>query len=580
MIRFQKLSTAARATDGSTIVGVLVALVFITVVTSFMVKNTVAQAANSIGYGAALVMHGTARSGIVATEGFFLKHGTAAAGFIDTLLNHNGGKFLFNANRNDPTKTRLSAEADQYFSSKLEKYENKLGGAEPYLNAGFEIDAGRNASGKTLKKAWAFYRLENLTMGSGYAPSTNAVYSKGPISNADAGMRVEKGKATFEGPVKFQNFAATFDSSVYFGSTANIQKGATFKDKAYFHEEATLQNSAIEFQESVGFNDNIKTEGHTFNTQKNVYMNGDFNVSSPANGIKGLGADDTLFHTKNLKIYDSALVGCTQSGYCPIHGAHAVVTSSTTGGNIMGYSVTKSSSTDAAVNPMDIEKKLGIGTLAQRRDPQLDISKIPGGLIISAVDAMTGSGGNFDINKLNSTYSAAKANNALYNNEYLVVKVEKNKWINFPSTNPGTFNDKMIIIIEDGATLDVGGRFYNSGPDASTLVYAGHGNAKLEQFGTQGTFRGLIYIDSLNTSNNSINFPGTSTIVGAVHNFSQQALQWNTSGNQVKIVFDQDVLMGFGPLQKNAGAAGGGSNVVLESGKNYVNPVPLGFYFP
>lgn len=581
MIRFKKLRADARATRGSAIVGVLAALVFITIVTSLMVKHTGAQSASSIGYASALTMHSTAQSGIVATESFFLNNGAEAAGFIDAIVNHNGGRFLFGDDKNDPARKRLSPATDQYFSSKLENYQSFLHNIQtPYLNAKFSVNAGRSASGKALKKAWAFYRLENLATAEGYIPSKNAVYSKGPINNADAGMRVEKGMATFEGPVKFQNFAATFDSSVYFGGTVNIQKGAAFNDKAYFKDTATLQSNSITFNESVGFNGDVKTEGNVFSTHKNVYINGDFSISSPANGMKGLGADDTLFHTKNLKIHDPAITDCAPTGACPIHGAHAVVTPSAAGGNIMGYSATKSSSTDAGVNPMNIEQKLGMGTIEQRRDPQLDISKIPGGLIASAAEAMTGSvgGGNFDINKLRNAYATAKANNALFNNEYLVVKVEKNKHINFPS-NPGAFNDKIIIIVEDGATLDAGGRFYDSGPDASTLVYAGPGNAKLEQFGTQGTFRGLIYIDSLNTCNdNSLNFPGTSTIVGAVHNFSAKQLRWNTSGSQVRVVFDQNVLAGLGPLQKGAGASSGGG-IALESGKDYVNPVPLGFYF-
>jgi len=567
----------------------LAAIVFITIVASVMVKNTGAQSTASVGYASALTMHSTARSGVVATESFFLNNGANAATFIDSLLRHGGESFLFNSGA---TRKRLSASADQYFSSRLKAYENKLSADPPYLNAVFEVDAGESASGKAMRKAWAFYRLENLKSG-GHAQTVNAVYSKGGIANADAGMTVSKGNATFEGRARFQNTGVSFDGTVYFGggltmgsSTVNAKFGdrvysegpdtfqcnnavtfdgsayfksgayfsaaAAFKDKAYFEETAHFQNHSPTFDEAVGFNGDVKDD-IALNVMKNVYINGNL---TGGKGINGAGPDDTLFRTSNF-------TGSVNATF------------------------TKDSTVASGINmsqALNTPKMTAGMNINARRDPELDIDKIPGNLIKSAADAMTGSagGGNFDITKLNKAYADAANNNTLYNNEYLVVKVEKNIYINFTGNNPGTFNDKIIIIVENGATLNgSGGKFYNSGPNASTLLYAGSGNATLEQFGTSGDFRGLIYIDPANTANNSLKFAGDGKIIGAVHNFSSKPLGWNTGigGKSIEVEFSQEALAGLSPLYKPTSASSG-SNISLADGKTHIDPIPLGFYFP
>jgi hypothetical protein len=597
MCIFKKPRLNFRANGGSAIVGVLAALTFIGLVVAAMVRNTGAQAANSGGYASALTMHSTARSGIVATESFFLNNGggdgmglafinkvkNGAAGADDSVIYGKGNR-----------QAELSAKTGQYFSSKLKKLSPVPGAAA--FNSDFEVAAGKKPTGKEARKARAFYRLDNLAAASQGAPVANAIFSAGPVNNADAGMNVTGGGATFLDNVSFQNYPSAFEKSAYFGGNTKFTSGndqVTFKDKAYFAKEAEFKGAATfdgaacfggdktEFNKTVAFNDNAyfdktavfqNTVGTEFkknvgfngaiqtNDQlsvcKNVYMNGNFANSYNGKINKtGGAADDTLFYTDG-NIADTA--------------------------RFVGFSNKKNSGAG-----IDAPGKLNLGMDGMkdslRRDPQLNISNIPQSIIKSAAEAMTGnpSGGNFDINKLNSAYGATPTSE-LYNGEYLVVRVERNKHINFTSMNPGTFNNKIIIIIEDGATLNAGTRFYTSGANSNTLVYAGPGNAQLEQFGADGLFRGFIYIDALNTAQNSIQFRGNGRIQGAVHNFSKKPLGWNGGANlankAIPIDFDADALNGFGSLYPSAAGTPGAGDISVISGKQ-IDIRPLGYYF-
>jgi hypothetical protein len=68
--------------------------VFIGIVVAAMVKNTGAQSAASLGYGSAMVMNSTARSGVVATEGFFLNNPERGVAFIENAISNGPGSFV------------------------------------------------------------------------------------------------------------------------------------------------------------------------------------------------------------------------------------------------------------------------------------------------------------------------------------------------------------------------------------------------------------------------------------------------------------------------------------------------------
>ena len=263
-----------RGQKGSTIVAVMAALVFIGIVVAGMLKNTGSQSAASRGYGSAMEMSSTVSSGFVATEGFFLgddvnkiKKGLA---FIDTLVQTNGGsptnkKFLFGGSANQGKRERL-ATSDQYFSSIAipGSVQNLINKPDSCVRAGFLVAAGKNAKGKELRKGQTFLQFKNLKQfeQNGDVGATNAVFATGDLSDANAGMTVDSGGATFMSYVKFQNVPATFERKAYFGGGAYFMGDDTawFKGKAYFASGTALTEfykKAI-FDSLVIFNGPVK----------------------------------------------------------------------------------------------------------------------------------------------------------------------------------------------------------------------------------------------------------------------------------------------------------------------------------
>ncbi|MDR2694581.1 MAG: hypothetical protein LBB74_10270 [Chitinispirillales bacterium] len=631
--------------------GVLAALVFIGIVTAAMVKNTGSQSAVSRGYGAVAVMGSTARSGVVATEGFFLNNDTAVE-FINKLVNQGGNDFLFNSGT---ARKRLSASANQYFSSQLYKYDaTQLNNTDQsHLNAGFKISAGKNASGKAMKEARAFYRLGNLVMEGGSMDAQNAIYSKGAFS-ADAGAGIEGGSATFDSVVNFNGnsnditftgsvyFNDTvkfqgnshkfqFDSTVYFNGYADIQMKIGFKKWVYFNSGAKLSDSSafdgkayfgglawfssngpITFKEDVGFNGNIETN-LPINTQKHIYINGSFTSNSNGKFDGANGVNDTLFHTNNFNLRTDYCVfeqnvnvcdqhntfysvcqtnnraGCTQrlvennTSLCQLHydkcTPFAVNAASGVAQHLQGAK-------NNGLDNINITQKLNINTagmsMGERKDPQLDITKIPQSVRNLYTQTSITNETNttaLDMNKLDSLYANAPSN-ARYMG-HIVIRVTGELNTNHLSASD-VFNGKVIFIIESGGTIASNGNFYTStSNDASTLIYAAAGTGQISQFGTTGTFRGYIYIANGNTANNSINFTSNPNgkIIGAIHNFSNKQLEWN-AGFRVPVQFSPTHLNAFAGLKvSNPSAPPSANSAIILTPDSTISVKPLGYYF-
>jgi len=250
----KKIFKTARENRGSTIVGVLAALTFITVVTSMMVKNTGSQAAASIGYGTAMAMHSTLNSGIFATEAAFSN--TADMTEVLKKVHNNEPQTVIGG-----SKMMRLGSTDQYFRSELTRITADTRGETQLATC--KISSGAKAGGRSLRTARVFFAVENLTYN---APSTtpptttktttncretknpcsptsttytvadtsvstktttssnntgggsggnNAVYMAGKLQDGNNGMDVTGG-ATFEEEVRFQNKKAVFRGEAFF----------------------------------------------------------------------------------------------------------------------------------------------------------------------------------------------------------------------------------------------------------------------------------------------------------------------------------------------------------------------------
>jgi len=241
-----------------------------------------------------------------------------------------------------------------------------------------------------------------------------------------------------------------------------------------------------------------------------------------------------------------------------------------------------------------------LGMDPPNEEPQLDISRIKPPTNIYSMATLTSNNQKFNTDKLISLYEEAKTADALFDG-HLVIKIGPG--VQKLDMGGGTFNEKVIFIVEDGGKLETDD-FYTSGPSASTLIYAGAGNAVIDKFKTKdnGDFRGLIYVAPGNTGEHFIKLGdgGNVNIYGAIHNFSTQA-KFNWEGGGQTIHFDRCALGAFSKLSTllcpnypncpNSGEAAG-ADIVCPSGATYINPdstdvtaidrvklTPLGYYF-
>jgi len=175
----------------------------------------------------------------------------------------------------------------------------------------------------------------------------------------------------------------------------------------------------------------------------------------------------------------------------------------------------------------------------------------------------------FDVNDLRNVYNHAKDNGNLYNG-HVVVEINNGDASAFNLTNGGEFNDSVIFIVN--TTWNNGGKFYKSGPNASTMIYVaperydpthpaavhpvwgyppekrGWVSPKLHQFGLSdgGTFRGLIYVDPENDLDQNFHWGGNSVIEGAVLMMGKGNVRWE-SGGSLELNYNSAALSRFPP---------------------------------
>ena len=148
--------------------------------------------------------------------------------------------------------------------------------------------------------------------------------------------------------------------------------------------------------------------------------------------------------------------------------------------------------------------------------------------------------------------------------DHLVIKCTTS--VKLPKMAEYTLDKKVMFIVENGK-FDFEQGFYNSGckrgsdgncagDSASTLIYVDK-TQDLKKPSISGlipggtTFRGLISIDSLNTSSNNKLWLGSNgkdaIIEGAIHNLAQNATL-DVTGDGATINLNKNVLSAFSPL--------------------------------
>lgn len=123
---------------------------------------------------------------------------------------------------------------------------------------------------------------------------------------------------------------------------------------------------------------------------------------------------------------------------------------------------------------------------------------------------------------LQTTYNNTPTNQKW--NDYLVIKIPASGNVPNLNTPNGTFNGKVIWIIEKN--LPVNQKWYASGPNSVTILYVTDGT--ISQFGWPGTMKGLIYVTGSGKVDYSFK-PGSSLEGSILHVNPATGFQVNTS---------------------------------------------------
>jgi len=554
--------------NGSTMVGVLAAIVFVGIVTTFMVNNTGNQSAASRGYGTSARMSSTLVSGVFAMETWFTQPNNAlrVARIADSAINNRPlpDTFLI-ANQNKGKREIASGQAIGSHIGNIRRIGNDI-------FARISINAGRNENDNSnLHRAAAFGKLGNLGVLNGENvpwAGSDAISFGGGLTNLDHGLTVN-GNATIMGDVVSQgNNSYTFNSnSVYIGGTFRAERPTVFSGDVYFHgcappalcppgaPGASNIRGQTTFNGNVGFNGAVEALG-TVQIPQDLYMNEGFVQAGST--IFMMSGGTARFAFRNAMANN------------PLTGAQR---------NVQGFNLANVSPRNERI---DIFDEMGYDP-ARFNAPTIDLERIPPCVkfrcnvnadgdttVTTTYRYNTGSFNNtFSVDKLNDMYNEAQAAGNLFN-DHLVVYLGPGT-LNF-APDPPEFDNKVIFIVD--RTLNTAGRFYPSGPNASTMMYVAQ-NGDLTGFGFPGIMRGLIYINENNTKHHMLNWENGGELHGAlISNGTQARIQLNRG--PMVITFDAEALSEFGALQQNLPLP---PIVVQFPGDTTINFQPFSYYF-
>jgi hypothetical protein len=572
-------------------------------------------------------MSSTTKSGMVATETYFKNNWQGVKDAMEAVLKaeekgDSKGKnpFIFGATKN---KQPLSTSTNQYFTSQIHKLDISSSDRHPrYVS--FEIKAGRNQGGKDLKKALAFYNIENkedITITGdtefGGMNSFSATDSAEFFTGNSGG--VFKGHVTIEKGLKIQNKGVKFlpdkegNGSVYVKGKTEILHEAAFAVDAYFDDDVKISNLSNHeniFQKNTGFNKDLDAGAN--NTVKfggDVWYNGDYKNQDNNQIFSKLESNNTnskFYYTSKIPMVTAAMDNgkcklcsgeCTppNQGNCCAHGCKHIQNFQSD--HIIGFvnmhpdSTSGYKGSDIPNIPQLMEEAnaktatagKGMAALEKRKkepDISMDIIKKDDKEFLDITQVI---GAEFTGPTLQNFYNSTRdANGDIkpeyeknYDNGHLLLKIPSGG-ATATGTQNNVFNGKVIFNVE--GSFNVNQNFYSStSQDASTLIYVDK-SGTLNQFGVgdNGTFRGLVYVDILNTSSHTFSWGNNSKIEGAVI-VKGGKLTWNTSGD-IDLNRNDEVLKNYSFLKKDNAEQ---TNKTVEHKKSAdgVKLSAFGYYF-
>lgn len=489
---------------GSVIVGVLAAIVFVGIVTSFLVSLTQSGSRSTSAFLDVQNASHTSRHALYATEQFIRHESEQTLTIIEEVIENGPQPFISeNLGNNQP------------FNVILNSFDVSTNVAE------FESIAMNG-----VKRSIGKYHLEHIEITHIIEMFNSAVYANGDIDLYDTETVIigntffnDIGHLTGNSPYRH-----VFDGDfVWKGSTGQIHGEIRVTGNAYFDIDiewnpGVLTNDLL-FEQNVVFNGNILSNG-TFDIHGNGIFNG--NVS----------AGQAFINANNNPLY--------------FGGSISYDTSSPTDSSVTIYN-------HSTINHQyihDVQPYLPGTNINPPPEPSIDISVIPDSLIHNwsdhaswwPVGPLRGgwSGGN-----LQEVYDEQQQSGKLWN-DFLVLNVNQTHDMTGNQTGhdnlPNEFDGKVIFII-DNHQMQFQKNMYHHTENARTLIYAKGGNnsRRVDNFGTQGNnvFRGMIHVESGEIRCDPF------TMEGALHAVGDNSeIQFDRQGSTQKhiIEFKSEVL--------------------------------------
>ncbi|MDG5814187.1 hypothetical protein QA601_03790 [Chitinispirillales bacterium ANBcel5] len=466
---------------GSTIVGVLASLVFIGIVTTFMTSMMSSDSRDSRVFSSMQVAKISSNNALRATESFLsIKPNTSV-----TVLN----EFIEETNVTTLLEERIGK--NQTIISQIAAFSTSE------LIAKIK-GSGKGSSGSPRTTA-AFYQLEGIRVVTNQVK--NALYLSGPARNFNRSFTVRgdvffgssatlnKPGSTIEGNLKWVN--ASPDGEV------NQLTGLTVTGNVFINSERIyMQNEANNFRGATAFQQPISAVNNTHNIYDDVYI---------GDGVTDFNGEINLFYRGSVSYWGPNYTANRSqfNEYVSIQEQHI----------------------------SDIAARVGMVNEPDR-EPVIDIKKIPE-KYINNVSIL---GFQWDVTGPN--VQSAFENWPLWRDQFLVIRIPEGTHAGINNAPQDNYFYGRVIFIVDGTFNINHNRLYTSGHQSNTLFYVSS-TGNINQFGTDGVFRGMTYVEPGGNITYDFGNNGEGVVEGAVHHHGNA--DFNSNG-VLNINYNTEVL--------------------------------------
>ncbi|KMQ50799.1 hypothetical protein CHISP_2322 [Chitinispirillum alkaliphilum] len=480
---------------GSTIVGVLAAVVFIGIVTTLMVSITQSQSQATSGFTAAKTANVTSSAALRIAESFL----TTEQGF-NTLLNFTGEEVIENGNLGNN-----------------QRYEIRLLDFNP-VTFFAKIEARGRGRGAGMRRTVGVYLIDNIERQRLDNQFQDALHVRSDNFETNSPMGIN-GNTYFGGSGNFNVDASTINGNFVWvddnpgtDGLRQLNQGITVLGNAYFDvPNLDLNNNPINVFGNIGFerpfgnlNSDIDVIGG------NAYFRGtDNGFITTANHVPGnINMNGGEVFTPNNAPFHEQGIGDVINGFETVR-------------NDLPEDLRALLLPPPLVAPT-------LGDLTEIEDIAQNTSGLPGNWNGDHLQGL------FDDNTIPRTPEG-----------YIVVRVDQAKrgWWD----GGGTFDGRLILLVDEDLDFGGGGMF-QSGPNANTLMIVRNGANVSNMARNDGlNFRGLIY-----TNNGTIDYIGSAqsetNIEGAIYCMQVTDRFRTQGGSNVNINFNPDILQDISNL--------------------------------